>query len=190
VNVHTTDQQNLPDVATDGTGRFVVTWSSFDQDGSDYGIFARRLAALGPSSIRGKKFLVKNLTGAEEVRRVIALGRETATDIGPAIVGDPTVAGATLRVIATGNVDSDQTYVLDAGGWSAAGTTGFKYAGPTGGDGDPVKKVIIRRTSAGVALLKAVLKGNGARTRSTSYRRTRATPLKSSSPSTAAARTA
>jgi hypothetical protein len=55
---------------------------------------------------------------------------------------------------------SDQTYALDSSGWSTAGTVGYKYSGPTGGDGDPVKKVLLRRTPSGNALLKAILKGS------------------------------
>src|SRR5262249_40417323 len=107
--------------------------------------------------ILGKKMLVKDPTGNEAQRLVVALG--IATSARP-IVGDPVANGATLRVIATGTTPSDQTYLLDAAGWSAAGTVGFKYAGPTGGDGDPVKKVLIRRTLGGRALVKAILKGS------------------------------
>jgi hypothetical protein len=103
---------------------------------------------------------VKDATRTEAKRRVIVLGRETSTDIGPGIVGNPVASGATLRVIAKGGVDSDQTYVLDASGWSTIGTIGFRYLGPTGPDGDPVDRVLIKRTANGTALLKAVLKGN------------------------------
>src|SRR5439155_25939014 len=74
--------------------------------------------------------------------------------------GDPVANGATLRVIAKGHTPSDQTYLLDAAGWRAAGRVGFKYAGPTGVDGDPVKKLLIKRTPGGTALVKAILKGS------------------------------
>jgi hypothetical protein len=103
---------------------------------------------------------VTDLNRTEAKRRVIVLGRETSTDIGPAIVGNPVASGATLRVIAKGGVDSDQTYVLDASGWSTIGGVGFRYLGPTGPDGDPVDKVLIKRTANGTAFLKAILKGN------------------------------
>src|SRR5439155_16346643 len=64
-----------------------------------------------------------------------------------------------LRVIANGTTNSDQTYILDAGGWTAFGTAQFKYAGPTGADGDPVKRVLLR-TVGGTALLKVLIKGS------------------------------
>jgi hypothetical protein len=102
---------------------------------------------------------VRDPTGTEPQRKVIAVGKESATDIGPAIVGNPVANGATLRVIAKGSTDSNQTYLLDAVGWSATGT-GFTYAGPTGGDGDPVMHVGISRTPGGMAHLKASLKGS------------------------------
>src|SRR5262249_7031485 len=147
VNTYTTSTQYIPAVTGDGTGSFVVVWASSGSPGSDTDVLSiqgQRFAAGRP--ILGKKLLVKNPTGSEPQRTVIALGTESATDIGPAILGDPVANGATLRVIAKGTTTSDQTYLLDAAGWSAAGTVGFKYSGPTGGDGDPVKKILIKRT--------------------------------------------
>lgn len=46
LNSYTTDRQQLPAVAADGQGRFVVAWRSDLQDGSSYGVFGRRVAAL------------------------------------------------------------------------------------------------------------------------------------------------
>jgi hypothetical protein len=162
VNSYSSGTQAVPAVATDGAGGFVAAWASQGSPGSDndnsYGIVAQRFAP--GRRVRGKKILVKDPTGAEEQRTVIALGKETGTDIGPGIVGNPVFDGATLRVIAKGTLDSDQTYVLDAAGWSPVGTTGFKYSGPTAGDGDPVKKLLLKRTPNGTALVKAILKGN------------------------------
>ena len=60
---------------------------------------------------------------------------------------------ATIQVIANGTTNSDQTYILDAGGWRALGSVGFKYLGPTGVDGDPVKLVLLKRTLGGTAML-------------------------------------
>ena len=51
VNVYTINRQRYPNVATDDTGDFVVTWESLHQDGDYDGIFARRVAsnrAFGP----------------------------------------------------------------------------------------------------------------------------------------------
>lgn len=47
VNTYTTDSQGQPAIATDATGDFVVTWSSKDEDGSGYGVYARRFDAAG-----------------------------------------------------------------------------------------------------------------------------------------------
>jgi hypothetical protein len=47
VNTFTTGYQRTPDVALDAVGNFVVTWESFDQDGSGIGVYARRYNAAG-----------------------------------------------------------------------------------------------------------------------------------------------
>ena len=49
-NYTTSDQQN-PSVASLSDGKFVITWQSFGQDGSDYGIFGQIFY------INGTKFL-------------------------------------------------------------------------------------------------------------------------------------
>ena len=43
VNAYTTSSQSGTAVAADGSGNFVVTWQSGDQDGSGLGIIARRV---------------------------------------------------------------------------------------------------------------------------------------------------
>jgi len=156
VNTYTTLGQKTPLVAPTGAGSFVVAWRSYTQDGDGYGVFAQRFVPA--KYVLGKKMIVKDPTGLEDSRITLILGKETATDIG-AIVGDPTASGATLRVRTKGATPSDQTYLLDAAGWSAT-ATGFRYTGPTGGDGDPVRKVILKRTPGGTALIKILLKGN------------------------------
>jgi hypothetical protein len=47
VNAYTTGLQYNPSVSLDTSGDFVVAWSSNGQDGSGYGVFARRFAAAG-----------------------------------------------------------------------------------------------------------------------------------------------
>jgi len=47
VNTYTTSHQFGPSVGVASTGDFVVTWRSFGQDGSEYGIFARRFDSAG-----------------------------------------------------------------------------------------------------------------------------------------------
>ena len=76
------------------------------------------------------------------------------------MIGDPTTEGATLRIALSGGTASDETFVLDPEGWTPLGTTGFAYGGPTGADGDPVRRVLIKRTPRGKAILKAILSGN------------------------------
>jgi hypothetical protein len=60
VNGYTTGTQALPAVAVDASGRFVVAWQSFRQDGSDWGIFARRFAEDGTPA--GPEFAVNTWT--------------------------------------------------------------------------------------------------------------------------------
>jgi hypothetical protein len=163
VNTYTTGGQFFPRVAADPAGNFVVAWTGYVAGTSYVDVFAQRNKP--DRLIRGKRMQVRSATGAEDARNVKMEGRETSSEIGRTIDGDPTVAGATLRVILKGAVDSDQTYVLDAAGWSALPNGAFRYRGPTGGDGDPVKRVILFRTpfdrnSFGKAFLKASLRGN------------------------------
>jgi len=151
----------LPRVASDTAGNFVVVWESYGSVGSDdddsYSVQLKRFASSRP--ILGKSAIIRDPVGIESSRDVIVLAKETATDIGPSILGDPTTTGATLRVTVNGTADSDQTYSLGASGWRAIGTVGYKYFGPTDIDGDPVKKVLLKRTAGGTALLKVILKG-------------------------------
>src|SRR5262249_26389723 len=47
VNTYTASDQSFPSVAMDAAGDFVVTWTSVDQDGWGYGVYARRYSASG-----------------------------------------------------------------------------------------------------------------------------------------------
>jgi hypothetical protein len=115
-------------------------------------------AQTTPGLIAGTRIDVRNLSGEENGRRIVVLGRESATDIGPAIVGDPTVDGATLRMITNGATSSDQTWVLDASRWRPCGNVGFDYVGPS--TGDPVRRVVIKRTPTGSGQLRVKLAGD------------------------------
>jgi hypothetical protein len=42
------DDQNLPAVATDTSGNFVVVWESNSQDGSSDGVFGQRYSQIVP----------------------------------------------------------------------------------------------------------------------------------------------
>lgn len=60
VNTYTIDNQLTPAIAVDAAGNFVIAWTSYDQDGSDFGIYAQRYAADG--TILGGEFPVNNYT--------------------------------------------------------------------------------------------------------------------------------
>ena len=56
---------NQPDVATLDDGSVVITWASYEQDGSDWGIYARRYDASGAPL--GAEFLVNATTAGPQV---------------------------------------------------------------------------------------------------------------------------
>jgi hypothetical protein len=69
VNTFTTQGQSFPDVAMDAAGDFVVAWASSGQDGSGYGVFARRYDGAGAP--RGPEFRVNTETyGTQEAPAV------------------------------------------------------------------------------------------------------------------------
>ncbi len=47
VNTTTAGNQESPSVAMDGSGNFVIAWDSNGQDGSGYGVYARRYSSAG-----------------------------------------------------------------------------------------------------------------------------------------------
>lgn len=47
VNTVTAEEQRLPSVAMNASGEFVVAWTSRNQDGSDYGVYAQRFTDKG-----------------------------------------------------------------------------------------------------------------------------------------------
>jgi len=60
INTYTTDDQLDAHVAMDANGNFVVVWSSFNQDGSGYGIFGKRFNAAGTAI--GSEFRINQRT--------------------------------------------------------------------------------------------------------------------------------
>ena len=144
-----------PAVAMDGDGDFLAAWSDFDA--SAHGVFAH--LNKPDRIILGQRLSLRQATSGEPGRTAAVTALEVDTNIGRSIDGDPTVDGATLRFIANGGTDTDQTYVLDSAGWIRRGPQSFRYQGPTGGDGDPVRRVVLRRTGAAKAFLKVLLNG-------------------------------
>ena len=104
--------------------------------------------------ILGRRLLVKD-SGVETRRTVIVQGRQSASSFN--LVGNPTIAGASMQIVANGGNGSTQVVTLDAAGWTTT-SDGFRYEGPT--TGDPVRLVLIRRRSSGTTIVKAVLRGN------------------------------
>lgn len=62
-----------PKVAMDAEGNFAVTWASLYQDGSGYGVYARRFGAQGVA--RGAEFLVNTVTDRNQNQPSIAMDR-------------------------------------------------------------------------------------------------------------------
>ena len=75
VNTYTTSVQSSGAIASDGTGRFVVVWASY-QDGSKFGVYGQRFDESG--SRTGPEFLVNTYTTAYQMTPSVAtdpLGR-------------------------------------------------------------------------------------------------------------------
>jgi hypothetical protein len=152
VNTYTPQTQEVTAIDANANDAFIILWNGSGD------VRAQRYGTGRP--ILGGRLLVKDRNGDEENRKVIFIAKDLATDIGPSLIGDPTTEGATLRIVTSGGTPSDQTFILDPDGWTAIGSTGFSYAGPTGADGDPVRRVVVKRSPRGKAILKAILAGN------------------------------
>ena len=48
VNTYTPHSQDIPAVASDSSGNFVVVWQSYGQDGWGLGVFGQRFSAIAP----------------------------------------------------------------------------------------------------------------------------------------------
>jgi parallel beta-helix repeat protein len=70
VNTYATTSQNTPAIATLTNGEIVVSWNSYGQDGSGYGVVARRYDANGAAL--GDEFIVNSSTNATQKNPAIA----------------------------------------------------------------------------------------------------------------------
>jgi hypothetical protein len=70
INAHTSNAQRRPVVATSPDGGFVVAWQSYLQDGSNYGVFARRFDSSGTPV--GVEFQVNSFTTGYQNRPDVA----------------------------------------------------------------------------------------------------------------------
>jgi hypothetical protein len=115
-------------------------------------VLALTIAANGvhavPQQLLGKRFVVK--ANADAPRRILALGAESATDV--SVVGDPTTSGGRLRIIIHGATPTETTFVLGAPQWTKT-STGFVYRNAS----DGVRRVLLKRSPGGAALLKVVI---------------------------------
>ncbi|MEH2202157.1 beta strand repeat-containing protein [Nostoc sp.] len=71
VNTYTDNEQVNPTVAIDATGDFVITWTSFGQDGSGNGIYAQRYNSAGLA--QGNEFKVNTTTTGDQINPTIAM---------------------------------------------------------------------------------------------------------------------
>ncbi len=107
-----------------------------------------------PQLVLGNRFQVK-APGSAEQRRIVGRAKERNTD--NTVVGDPRVSGASLRIVARGTTDSDQTFSLPAGGWTAVGPLGYRYSNRN--RGGAVRSALIKRTPGGTFVIKVLLSG-------------------------------
>ena len=92
INQYTQNQHMMaPKVAMDLAGDFAVTWQSYGQDGSGYGVYARRYNAAGAA--QGNEFLVNTL---------ITANWQIEPDVGMDANGDFTIDLVELRRGPTG----------------------------------------------------------------------------------------
>ena len=72
VNTFTAGSQERAAVAADADGDFVVAWTSYEQDGSDAGIYAQRYTADGTPA--GAEFRVNTFTAGKQFAPDVAMG--------------------------------------------------------------------------------------------------------------------
>ncbi|AVH62289.1 MULTISPECIES: beta strand repeat-containing protein [unclassified Nostoc] len=71
VNTYTNNEQVNPTVAIDATGDFVITWTSYGQDGSGNGIYAQRYNSAGVA--QGNEFQVNTTTSGDQINPTVAM---------------------------------------------------------------------------------------------------------------------
>jgi hypothetical protein len=158
VNTFTLDLQRLPSVAADASGQFVVVWQSLEQDGSGYGVFARRFSASG--SALGAAFQVNTYVTSAQAGPMVArhgggdfvvVWHSAQDGAGTGVfgrrfnaIGSPQAIEFQANVYATGAQDES---VVAIGGDGAFAVAWESYGEDGASDG-----VFVRRfTSAGTA---------------------------------------
>ena len=157
VNAYTTNQQDAPAVAMDAAGKFVVTWRSVGQDGSNSAIAARRYDAAGVA--QGSEFIVNTYTTNDQYEPSIAMDSDGDFVIAWSSYGQDgsglevyaqrfdasgVAQGIEFRVNATSfNHQSSPTIAMDASGDFAVGWASY------GQDGSAEAIFAQRYTAAG-----------------------------------------
>jgi hypothetical protein len=77
VNAYTTDKQSVPSVAADSAGNFVVTWTTYGQDGSYAAVFGQRYASSGEPV--GPQFRVNTYTTGHQHFSSVATAESPGT---------------------------------------------------------------------------------------------------------------
>ncbi|MEX2140631.1 MAG: hypothetical protein WD894_15315, partial [Pirellulales bacterium] len=150
VNTTTTQNQEFPSAAMDEAGNFVVTWMSWDQDGSGYGVYGQRYAADG--STLGGEFQVNTTTASHQVYPSVAmddagnfvvtwssLGRDgSGYDVyGQRYAANGSALGGEFQVNMTTHEDQNYASVAmdDAGNFVVTWTSFLQDGGGYGGYG-------------------------------------------------------
>ena len=121
--------------------------------------FGMSIAYAADQTILGDTLQVKNPSTTDK-RKVVCKAKEKGSS--NTLVGNPTVAGATLTIRVNGGTPSSQTFNLPQGTspttgkpfWTAASTIGFKYKDPKYENG-PIKGLTIKKTPSGTFQIKA-----------------------------------
>jgi len=71
VNTYTDSHQSTPAVAMDASGNFVITWHSYGQDSSGYGVYAQRYDRTG--NPLGSEFQVNTCTTSHQYTPAVAM---------------------------------------------------------------------------------------------------------------------
>ncbi|MEX0713606.1 MAG: hypothetical protein WD278_14710 [Pirellulales bacterium] len=116
VNTHTSGNQAFSTVAMNGSGAFVITWSSNLQDGSDFGIYGQQYTAAGAAD--GGEFPVNSTTVSRQWLSSVAMDDQgefvvtwTSFDQDGSFYG---VFGQRFGVPATFTLDVDANAEADA----------------------------------------------------------------------------
>jgi len=154
VNTYTPGSQALPAVAADGTGNFVVAWTSgypTNQDGSSFGIFGQRYDSTGAPvpgrvPVSGAKLTLTDHGATRRMVSVRSLDPSVANGINLAI--NPVANGAFLHIFNNAGSGDSACFPLPATEWRRVGTSDssiyYKYRDLTFANG-PCSQVTIKR---------------------------------------------